>query len=189
MFKNWFKKYVQKIKIKLQQYITVENLVYNTFDLCKSNCITSCGIQEIYFDKKNPKRFKLCILNCIISWIVFLFQIAILTNHYLYSLIQGQHLPAQTNILLILMIFLIIHTAIIKTDLLFGEIKYNLRPFKICYFLAKDIKSMHKLSEQNYNKFAKLIRFCFIGMICYGRLIVMSAIIVVELLLLIKSRG
>ena len=129
---------------------------------------------------KNRKRFKLCVLNCIISWIVCLFHFSLLTNDYMFSLIKNPSLPADFNILNLLLLLFLIHASIIKTDFLFGEINYNLSPFKICYLIIKDIKSEHKLSEQNYNRLAILIQITIIGLIYYGLPILLIVIITIE---------
>ena len=76
-----------------------------------------------------------------------LFHFSLLTNDYMFSLIKSPFLPADFNILNLLLFLFLIHASIIKTDFLFGEINYNLSLLKICYLIIKDIKSKHKLKK------------------------------------------
>ena len=56
---------------------------------------------------------------------------------------------------------------ILKTDILNGQINYNLNKLKIGYFLAKKIKSEHNLCVQNYNRLAILFRISYIILLYY----------------------
>ena len=177
------KSFFEKVKVKLNQHFKVKNLVYNLVGLLKINLIIS--IDDIYNGTKNPKRFRLCVLNYILHWLVCLYHFPLLINDYMYSLINS---PFFTPELIILVIFFLIHVLVFKSDILFGEINCNLSPFKICYFLAKDIKLKHKLSEKNYNRLAILLRICMIGLIYYGIPIISLGAIIVQLILLIKGK-
>ena len=41
---------------------------------------------------------------------------------------------------------------IVKIDLILGELKCNLRSFKVIYFLVKNLKKKHKWNRLNYNR-------------------------------------
>ena len=91
MFKEWFK----KVKTKIQLHFKVENLVHNLFGLLKISSITSIEIDKIYDVTKNPKRYKICILNCIISWTICLLHFISFTSDYMHSLIKSSYLPVE----------------------------------------------------------------------------------------------
>ena len=59
------------------------------------------------------------------------------------------------------------HT-VCKTYFLLGEINYNLSPLKIFYYLMNDLKSKHKLSNENYKKLPILSRLTQIVILDYG---------------------
>lgn len=148
MGQNWFKKIIQKIKVKIIEHFKIENLVFNLAGLFKFSLIVSIGIDEIYLGTKNPKRFKLCVLNNILNLFVCLCHFPPLINDYIYSLIKNPFLPVE---LVILTTLFSIQVSVMRVDFSLAEINYNLSPFKILYWLAKDIKSKHKLTKQNYN--------------------------------------
>ena len=52
----------------------------------------------------------------------------------------------------------------------------------------KDIKSKHKLTEKNYNRFAILLEMSIVGLIYYGLPILSIVIITIELLFAIKAK-
>ena len=185
---NWFKNNIKKIKIKIKQHFKVGNLLYNLISLSKLNFITSVGIDEIYFGTKNPKRFQLCIVNCMISWIVCLFHLLLLTSDFMFSLIKSPFLPNDFNVLNLLLLLFLIHSSIIKTDFLFGEINYNLSPLKLCYLILKGIESKHKLTAKNYNRLAILLEFSIVGLIYYGLPILSTVILTIESLVAINTK-
>ena len=86
----------------------------------------------------------------------------------MYSVIKSPFLFHHFKVAITLIFFMLIHILIIKTDILFGEINYNLSPLKIGYFIAKDIKSKHKLTEQNYKRLVIVFRFWIIGLLYYA---------------------
>ena len=184
MGQNWFKNKIQKIKVKIIEHFKIENLFYNLVDLFKFSLIISIGIDEIYFGTKNPKRFKLCVLNHILNLFVCLCHFSPLINDYMYSLIKNPFLPAE---LIILTTLFLIQVSVMRVDISLGEINYNLSPFKIFYWFAKDIKSKHKLTEQNYNRLVILFRTFSIGLFYYTIPIVVLVAIAITSIILIKT--
>ena len=177
MLKNYF----NKIKFKLQQHFKVDHLLYKLAHLLKINLIV--GIDN--FETKNPKHFKLFLINYILNWMVILWHIIFLSSD-LYSLIQSPFLTDGFNVVLTLATLALIHALIIRTDILLGQVKSNLSPFKFSYYLAKDIKSKHKLTEKNYNRLAIFFRINFIGLLYYGFPIISLATIALLIAILIK---
>lgn len=175
------KEWIDKMKLVLQQHFKVDHLLYKLAHLLKINLIV--GID--HFETKNPKRFKLCLINYILSWIVILWHIIFLSSN-LYSLIDGPFLPDGFNLVLTMATLALIHSLFMKTDILLGQIKSNLRPFQFSYYLAKNIKSKHELTEKNYNRLAIFFRINFIGSVYYGFPIISSAAIALSLVILIK---
>ena len=188
MRKNWFKDNIEKVKVKLKKHFGIENLVNHLFGLLKICLIISIGIDDINFGTKNPKRFKLCILNYILSLAVCGLHFAFLTSNYIFSLIENPFLPADFHILMVLFTIGMFQALIIKTDFLFGEINYGLSPFKIYYFIAKKIMLNHKLNQNNYNRLTIYLRICIIVLLYYGFPITLTVIFIIELILTIKSK-
>ena len=106
----------------------------------------------------------------------------------MFSLIKSPFLPPDFNVLVILMTFFMVQAAVIKCDIMLSEINCNLSPLKFDYFVAKDIKSKHELTKQNYNRLAFLIRFCFIGLVYYGLPIISIFTFSIVLMLFIKTK-
>ena len=188
MVKIWFKNKIDKVITKIKRHFDFENLIYNFFDLVTINFIISVGIDEIYFGTKNLKRFKLCILICIINWFVLFYHFLFLNSDFIYSLIESPFLPDDFNVIIIILILALFPASIFKTDMIFGEINYNLNQLKIYYFLAKDIKSKHKLSEQNYNRLVFLFRICYVILLYYGLPIMIFVVILFQLMSFIKTK-
>ena len=161
-------KQIRKLKNKVNEFFFMSNSLNRLMKSLKRYYVTSVTFEDIYYEIKNPKRFKICVLNCIMFWMVTLLMSLFLISDKLYSLIDGPFLPRHfTTFLLLIIILIFIHT-VCKTDLLLGEINYNLSPLKIFYYLMNDLKSKHKLSNENYKKLAILSRLTQNGVLDYG---------------------
>ena len=57
---------------------------------------------------------------------------------------------------------------VFKIDMILAEIKLNLSPLKVFYFLINDLKSEHKLNDFYYNRLAILSRIVQIGVFNTG---------------------
>ena len=164
MSKNWFRNKFKKIKDKIKHHFEIKNLMEICSNLMTKSYIFSIGFNDMYFNKKIPKKFKLCLINCVFSWIISFTHLLILISDELYTLIFTEFLPKPLFVLVALIIFFV---SILKTDLIFGEIKYNLSPLKIAYILSVDIKWKHKLTDHNYNKLTLSLRILMVVLIYY----------------------
>ena len=135
--------------------------------------ITSIGFEEINFGRKNPFKFKICALICFFMWIATLRLIPFLLSNHLYSLISNQFLPRQFKTFHLLVVFIIGLTAYLRTEFLLGEINYDLKPFKVFYFLINNLNAKHKLNQSNYKRLAILSRLTTCFLIDYGSTLIL----------------
>ena len=185
---NWFKVKIENVKLKIIQHFGIKNLLYNLMYLFKMNFIFTIELDEIHFGMRNPKRIKLNILNTMISWVICLLPFPFLTSEYVFSFIKSPFLPDDFNVLIIAITIFMIHCSMVKTDLLFAEIKYNLDQFKIIYLIAKDIKSKHKLTQKNYNQLTNILRISTVMLFYYGIPILSLTGILIQIIFLIKTK-
>ena len=158
----------RKLKNKVDEFFLMKNSLNHLMKYFKVFYSISIDFEEIFLESKNPKRFKICILNCIMFWMVTFLMLLFLISDKLYSLIDGPFLPEHFKTFLLLIIVLIFMHTVPKTDLLIGEINYNLSSLKILYYLMNNLKSKHKLNYENYKKLAILSRLTQIGILDYG---------------------
>ena len=185
MLKDWF----ENIKIKLLEHLKIENLANNLLRILKINLLISSGeIHNGILYIKNPIQFILCYINYIYIWVLCGVHISLLTFKDLFSLIYSPLLFDGFRVILILASIALIHISIIKKNIFYGEIKYHLSQFNVGYFLVKDIKSKHKLTEQNYNRLAIVFRIMFITLLYIGLPFFLLMLIGIELLLIIKTK-
>ena len=57
----------------------MENSIKTLSNAMRRFYVLSIGFDEIYYGIKNPKRFKLCILFCIIMWIAAIWHFILIT--------------------------------------------------------------------------------------------------------------
>lgn len=81
---NWYKVKIENVKLKIIKHFSIENLANNLMHLFKINFIFEIDLDEIYNGISNPKRIKLNILNCMMSWVVCLLHFAPLTSDYVF---------------------------------------------------------------------------------------------------------
>ena len=61
-----------------------------------------------------------------------------------------------------------------KIDVTFGEIRYNLSPLKVFYYLINDLTRKHKLTDKNYKRLAILSKIAIIFLVyCGGPSVIM----------------
>ena len=72
--------------------------------------------------------------------------------------------------------------------MILAEIKWNLSPLKVFYFLIANIKSKHKLTDLNYNLLAILSRIVLIVISDYGSQIIASIAEGFVILIAVKSK-
>ena len=164
---------MNKINIRMQRFrdnLSMEKSIGHLMKTAKNFYFISIGIQEINDGNKDPKRFKIIILQltyyAIINLILTLFSV----SNYFYSQLKTDFLPADFKIFVVGFSLATIWMLLKKIDMFLAENKWNLSPLKIFYFLINNMKSEHKLTDLNYNRLAILSRIIII-LLDYGPLI------------------
>ena len=157
--KNWIDDKITILKLKIKEYFSLKNSLEHLENFIKKYYVFSIGFNDIYYGNKNMKRFTICIINWVFGWFAMLYFLLFVLSDKMFSLmnvpsISDQHL----KLLWVLGVLGLFAIAVIRTDNLYGEINYNLNPYKVIYYLMKDLKQFHKLSEKNYKKLAILSR-------------------------------
>ena len=169
-------------KQKFKDYFSMENSLGHLMEVAKDFYVVSIGI-DIYNGIKNPKRFRVIILHIIcFGFFTVIFNLFMISN-YLYSLIKESFIPGNFKIFIIVIALAAIWILVIKIDMTVAEIKLNLCPLKVFYFLIKNIKPKHKLIDLNYTRLAILSRLIQLGILDYGG--PMAAIMIMGLCVLI----
>ena len=154
----YFENKITNAKQQIKIYFTMKNSLDHLMKIAQDFYVISIGLNEINDGLKNPKRFKITILHLIFfgifTFILYLFA----ALNYLYSLLNADFLPVYFRLLVIGFAIGYLWTLAIKIDLVLAEIKLNLNPFKIFYFLMNNIKAKHKLTDIDYNRLAILSR-------------------------------
>ena len=159
---------ISNAKQRFKAYFSMENSLGQLIEVAKDFYVISIGINEINEGIKNAKRFKITILH-LICYATFPFIINLFTtSNYLYSLLYVYFLPDYFRIFLFCCVLVANWILAIKIDMILAEIKSNLSPLKVFYFLINDIKSKHKLIDVNFNRLAILSRIVQLGAIYYG---------------------
>ena len=149
---------ISNAKQRFKAYFSMENSLGQLIEVAKDFYVISIGINEINEGIKNAKRFKITILH-LICYATFPFIINLFTtSNYLYSLLYVYFLPDYFRIFLFCCVLVANWILAIKIDMILAEIKSNLSPLKVFYFLINDIKSKHKLIDVNFNRLAILSR-------------------------------
>ena len=153
--KIWIENKILNSKRKIKEYFLLKNSLDHLENFIKNFYLLSVGFDDIYYGNKNIKRFKICIANCVIVWLVLIFFLSLVLSDKMFSLMGIPSLFAE-KLKMLIMLFASIAFAvgIFKTGYFFGEINYNLSPFKVFYYLMMDWKYKHKLNDKNYMKLA-----------------------------------
>ena len=163
LIKNKFNKAKNRINKEFKEYFLLENSLCHLNNLLKAFFIISIGFKDIKYGIKNPKRFKINIFVCIFWWIsLFRLHILLNSNYIFVNCINNEFLPDKLAVFYSIGLFVFIPMVIIRIELLLGEIKYNLSPLKVFYFLMNNIKAKHQLNQANYKRlgiFSRLIIF------------------------------
>ena len=135
---------------RFKKYFLSEHSLGHLMDTAKSTYLFSIDSNEIYNESKNPKRFYFVILN-LIHFLLFVLNVIIFSSsNYCYSLIKSEYLTYQIRILLNMIGIGTLWLLIIKIDFIISEIKSNLSPLKIFYYLINNLRFKHKLTDQNH---------------------------------------
>ena len=181
-----FRNKIVNLKVKIQNYYSFEHSLNYVMKIAVKYYVFSINHNDIYYGRKNPKQFKVYLLIYILSWLTTIYMMSFILSDYMYSLIDSPFDNFRTELLFLSISSLMI--AIAKTDFLLGEVKSNLKSFKIFYYLINDIKSKHKLSRRNYKKLAILSRILQIFIIDYGVKFVLVFGFIVFIKIAVNSR-
>ena len=165
--KDKIKDKITKSKQKVNEYFQMKDSIATLSYATKKFFIISVGFDEIYNQIKNPKRFKISLLICVITWLVTIWHFLFLISPDLWSLVDSQMLPYHFKTLGCCGTFLLFLCAIAKTDFLLAEINGNIDTFKVLYFLEINLKSLHGLTDKNYKRLAILSRIMITILINY----------------------
>ena len=146
----------EKVKQFLNEYFSFKNSLENLMNFTKKYYIFFIDFSDMHF--KNRKRFKIIIAICVMLWMVTFHHLLIVTSNDFYSMIDGSFLPDFTRTVLLLLLNFFVFASTLRTDLLIGEISFNLKPLEVFYFLMQNIESKHRLTDANYKKLAILSR-------------------------------
>ena len=157
-----------RLKSKVNEYLLMKESMNYLMKLLKKFYVISIDFNDIYYGNKNPEQLKICVLICILLWLMTFSGISFVLSDELYSFIDCPCFPGHFRTILLLTGFSSIAILVAKTDIILAEIKSNLNEFKIFYYLMNDIKSEHKLSKANNEKLAVLCRIIQILVMNYG---------------------
>lgn len=138
---------INEFKQKFHNYFLMKNSLQALSNAMKNYYIISVGFNEIYNGIKKPKKFKMCILVCLINWITTFYHLIWISSDYFWSKTDGPFLPNKSRICYLGAVVLFFYIGIFKTDLALSEINSNLSPFKVFYPLMKDVEAIHKLTD------------------------------------------
>ena len=160
---------INQITKRFVEYWSMKRSIGHLMEVAKSCHFISVGIDEINDGIKNPKRMRITILQLIYFAIcTFIFNL-FSTSNYCYSFIKLDILPNHFQLIMFGVFgFASIWCFAFKIDMLISEIKSNLSPLRIFYFLINNIKSKHKLTDFNYNRLAIWSRIVIIVNLDYG---------------------
>ena len=167
--KEYFKNKITSLKCWIKEYLLLKNSLEHFENFIKKYCFFSVGFNDIYYGNKNMKRFIICIVNWAFLWFAIGFDLSFVLSDKMFSLIDVLSTSGQNlKLFLLLGAIMLLLIAVLRADVLLGEINYNLNSFKVLYYLMKDLKELHKLNEKNY-KLAILSRSIQIVFMDYAR--------------------
>ena len=141
---------IVNLKQRFKDYFLSVHSLGHLMETAKSTYLFSINSNEIYNQFKNPKRFYFVILN-LIHFLLFVLDVIIFSSsNYCYSLLKSEHLNDQIRILFNMIGIGTLWLLIIKIDFIISEIKSNLSPLKIFYYLINNLRFKHKLTDRNY---------------------------------------
>lgn len=155
-------------KQRFKQHFSMESSVGHLMEVSRNLYFISIGIDEIINGLKNRMRFQFSLLHIAYFGIFTFFLDLFSFSNYFYGFLKLEFLPDYFRINM--SVYAIGFTWILgaKIDMMLAEIKSNLEPYKVFYFLINNVKSEHKLSDLNYNRLAILSRIILIGVLDYG---------------------
>ena len=163
-FKNHFKE-------KLIEYILIKTSIKAISNAMRKFYIIPIGFDEIYYGIKNPRRFKVCFLLCIYMYVAIIWHFLFIISPELWSLVDNPFLPDHLKQLFVVLALFLLVTASFKTDFLIGDINGNLSIYSLLHILNVNNKSLHKLTDEDYNRLILISRFVIMVMFNYGSIV------------------
>ena len=132
--------------------------------------VTSIGFDQIFFETKNSTRFQICVFSCVYCWLVVIGQLIFVSFNKIYFRFDGPFIPDHFRTFYILVVLTLVLGSWLKTELLFGEKNYNLKPLRVFYYLINNYK--HNLNAENYRKLSYLTKISQTFVVNFGTPIV-----------------
>ena len=187
--KDYFVNLINRIGKILRDSLIFESSLNHLEKLLKRFYVTSIGFEEMNCGTKNSKRFKYCVLVCILLWIITLrLLVLIISNDFYSTYVINEFLPNNFKTFHMLIMFCILIVSLIRAEFLISEVKTNLGPFRVFHFLKNNIKRKHKLFDYNYKLLGILSRLITIGLIDYGSTFILLIAILFTSMIAILSK-
>lgn len=157
-------------------------------NVSKNFHVLSIGLDEIMNGTKNANEMKKSVMHLIYIVINALILFMFLISDKLYSFYEFEYLTDQFRVIIFDVLLVSAFVIMVKIDLILGELKCNLRPLKIIYFLVNNLKEKHKLNQKNYNRLVlslQMFQFLFMD---YGGAVTLILILVFNTAMSIWSR-
>lgn len=155
-------------KQRFKEHFSMKSSVGHLMEVSRNLYFISIGIDEIINGLKSSSRFQFSFLHVAYFGIfTFFLDLFSFSNHF-YDFLKLEFLPNYFRINM--SVYAIGFTWILgaKVDMMLAEMKSNLKPYKVFYFLINNVKSKHKLSDLNYSRLAILSRIVLIGVLDFG---------------------
>ena len=158
MSKQKIIKLKERLTWKVNDYFRFDKSLLYLMKTLKKLYVFSIGFDDMYYGYKNPRRFRVCVFQCVYMWVVSLLQLALIASDSIWIRFNGSFLPDDFRAVHLLGVMLFLMISGIKTDILLGEKNYNFGSFKVFHYLMNNVKYKHKLNDLNYRKLAVLSR-------------------------------
>lgn len=181
-------------KITPQVNNFIDNPVFDSLTeiinfMVKYNVI-SIDISDIFYGRKNQKKFFLCLFNCLYLWLTLFIFILFIRFDKMKKLFMNPLIPTdQMNFIFLLVTSYYILICIFKTDLLIDEYRNNLNRFKFLYHLVQNDKSIHKLTNFNYKQLRRKTSFINLILLKITYPIVVSSVLIAFLAVIIFTES
>ena len=112
--------------------------------------ITSFGVNGIYNDKLNVRRYFFNWIHFVLISIAACIQFLFIIHDSLWYLIDNEFAPKNMRRLLINSVSVCLIVSLFRFDTLYNEWYNNLKAFKSAYYLQENIPSKHGLTSRNH---------------------------------------
>lgn len=116
---------IEKLKIKINEYFLMRNSLNHLMKFLNKCYISSVGFDDLYFGRRNPKRYKVNLFICVYLLLITFQWILFLVSDYWYSLINSEFSPDQFKILILLSVSLMIVINVARVDFILNENNIN----------------------------------------------------------------